>query len=563
MLRHLTISALIAASCLLIFSCTSGMKEAKIMLATADSLINTDPDAALYSLMSIDSIIIPSLSDKDRAHYILLRTQARLMCGLDVRKDTAISEAVNFYHRKGSIHNYIKALSLRGDVHSQQKDFVSAIEDYKKAGRTLDEHGGNPLISGILHTRIAELYERTYVNDSLTIERYRKALECFQKSNRHDMVMNGRLSLARAQLTISPEDSYSNILTGAGLARQQQDSSMILVSMELETAYHLIKGQYQEVLRTARTALDEFSNNDDSDRGKTIANILLAYSTAYARSGHPDSARFIASLIPANSIDRFSMHMLYYDILRSEGDLEPALDHLLEGERLADSIRSAGYRLHLRDVEKRYETSRIKEQYSSMREKYISSYMTLLGILCVVAITGSFIYSRNIRLKREVEKCTDIIRNLNEEKESVGRNNSNIRNKESAIISEEMLKVTDELMEAYYKYGRTKVIADQVKAILQHHFPEEGTMAKVRRIVDASYPGFIPRLETEYPALKEKDIYIICLMACGFSTGTICALRRISESSLYVEKTRIARKIGGDIRLSDFIAKAIQDLKQS
>ena len=126
-----------------------------------------------------------------------------------------------------------------------------------------------------------------------------------------------------------------------------------------------------------------------------------------------------------------------------------------------------------------------------------------------------------------------------------------------------MLKVTDELMEAYYKYGRTKAITEQVKAILKHHFPEEGTMMKVRRIVDATYPGFLSGLENSYPVLKEKDIYIIALTACGFSTGTICALRRISENSLYVEKTRIARKIGETGSLSDFVHKALQNYNVS
>ena len=85
---------------------------------------------------------------------------------------------------------------------------------------------------------------------------------------------------------------------------------------------------------------------------------------------------------------------------------------------------------------------------------------------------------------------------------------------------------------------------------------------RVRKIVDATYPGYLSHLEKTYPSLKEKDIYLIALMVCGFSTGTICALRRISESSLYVEKTRVAKKIGDGIRLSDFIAKTLQGNRQ-
>ena len=532
------------------------------MLTAADSLMGTDPQAALYSIMSIDSSAVLSMNNKDRALYILLRTQARYKCYLPVSGDTAISTAVEYYSRRGPASRHAIALSMRGAVNFERGDFVSALEDYKDAEKIVDEKDGGPVAAGLLHTRIAELYQLTFVNDSLTVERYRKALECFQRSDRDDRIMQARLSLARALLPVSPEESLSNTLAGAGLAMTLSDSGMILVARELETAYYLITGQYSEAVRTGSAALSE-ANYSEARFGKSVSNILLAMSTAYARTGHPDSARATASRIPREALDEATWNFLYYDIALSEDDPESALGYLATAHRIGDSTLAAGYGMHLRGVEKRYENSRMSERYTSMQNRYFSTYIILLGTLCIIIIICSLIYVRNIRLKREVEKCTDIIRSLNEEKDAAGRITSTVHGKESTLISEEMLKVTDELMEAFYKYGRTKAIAEQVKAILQCHFPEEGTMAKVRRIVDATYPGFLSGLETAYPALKEKDIYLIALMACGFSTGTICALRRISESSLYVEKTRIARRIGEEGRLADFIQKALQDYRAS
>ena len=162
--------------------------------------------------------------------------------------------------------------------------------------------------------------------------------------------------------------------------------------------------------------------------------------------------------------------MLRYEIALSEGDLDSALFHHLNMDRLTDSTLAEGYKLHLRGVEKRFETGRIRERYSSMQARYLSLYIILLGLLCTISIIFSLIYIRNIRLKREIEKCTDIIRVLNEEKDSSKSNTQTIAGKESTVISEEMLKVTDELIEAYYKYGRTKAITEQVKTILRHHY---------------------------------------------------------------------------------------------
>ena len=220
--------------------------------------------------------------------------------------------------------------------------------------------------------------------------------------------------------------------------------------------------------------------------------------------------------------------------------------------------------MHLREVEKNYENNFLKERYAAMKSRYISYLMILICVICAVTACALLVYAKYLSIQRETEKSTDIIRSLSD-----GRMDTNEMRKEppsikeSVAISEEMLKVTDELLEAYYKYGRTKAITGQVKDILEKHFPKDDTMTRVRKIVDATYPGFLSSLEKAHPSLKEKDIYVIALMACGFSTGTICALRRISESSLYVEKSRIAKKIGDNIRLSDYIANALKATKSS
>lgn len=533
------------------------------MLTAADSLMDTDPDAALYSIMSIDSSMIHSMRKKDRALYLLLLTEAKYKCYMPISQDTIINEAVRFFARRGPESRYASALTIRGAAEFERGDFVSALEDYKNA-ESIISRGGNMNMTerGLLHTRIAELYQFTFVNDSLAADRYRRALECFQQSGRHDLVMRGRLSLARALLPVSPDDALANMLAGMGLARQLADSSMMLVARELHASYLLIKERYGDVIGENRNACREFQFQG-TFYDSPMANIMLATATAYAKTGHPDSAHAVASCIPTDILSRPAYHTLLQNIAMSEGKWESALEHFTEADRIIDSTLSAGYQMHLLGVEKRYAISRINEQYSSKLNRYFISFIILLGIMCATAVSGAFVYSRNLRLKRKIENCTDIIRNLNEEKSVISSNGITIPNRDSQYITEEMLKVTDELMEAYYKYGNTKAISTHVKAILEQHFPNEGTMARVLRIVDSTYPGYLSGLRSDYPALSEKDIYLIALMACGFSTGTICALRRISENSLYVEKTRVAKKIGGNIRLSDFIARSLQANRKS
>ena len=514
------------------------------MLTAADSLMDTDPDAALYSIMSIDSSMIYSMRKKYRALYLLLLTEAKYKCYMPISQDTIINEAVRFFARRGPESRYASALTMRGAAEFERGDFVSALEDYKNAESIISRNGNmNMTERGLLHTRIAELYQFTFVNDSLAADRYRRALECFQQSGRHDLVMRGRLSLARALLPVSPDDALANILAGMGLAQQLADSSMMLVARELHASYLLIKERYGEVIGENRNACREFQFQG-TFYDSPMANIMLATATAYAKTGHPDSAHAVASCIPPGILSRPAYHTLLQNIAMSEGKWESALEHITEADRIIDSTLSAGYQMHLRGVEKRYAISRINEQYSSKLNRYFISFIILQTALiekqCLLGglATSGLIY---IYLPLCDGKGTQV----------------------TFGITEEMLKVTDELMEAYYKYGNTKAISTHVKAILEQHFPNEGTMARVLRIVDSTYPGYLSSLRSDYPALSEKDIYLIALMACGFSTGTICALRRISENSLYVEKTRVAKKIGGNIRLSDFIAKSLQANRKS
>lgn len=189
--RKLITPVLAAVACLLLFSCSPGMKEAKAMLAAADSLMDSDPQAAMYTIASIDSTAISGFNKGNRAKYILLGTQARYKCYLPVAGDTSIREAAEYYRRKGPESLYAEALIMKGAVHFENKEFIQALEDYKTAGTIIDRRGDDPLQSGLIHTRIGELYQITYVYDSLTVDRFHRALKCFLETDRTEIIMRG------------------------------------------------------------------------------------------------------------------------------------------------------------------------------------------------------------------------------------------------------------------------------------------------------------------------------------------------------------------------------------
>ena len=184
-----------------LISCNDRGTQLRQALAAADSLMMTDPQAALDTIMTIDSADAARLPRADRALYTLLRTEAEYKCWLPVAGNTtAMSKAVDYYRRKGPEDRLARALTMQGAVLSEQGDTDGAMLAYKEAEPLLERSGDLEQL-GLLHTRIGELYQTTFSNTAETVYRYRKALECFEAGNYEHRLAAANLTLSRILLT--------------------------------------------------------------------------------------------------------------------------------------------------------------------------------------------------------------------------------------------------------------------------------------------------------------------------------------------------------------------------
>ena len=122
-------------------------------------------------------------------------------------------------------------------------------------------------------------------------------------------------------------------------------------------------------------------------------------------------------------------------------------------------------------------------------------------------------------------------------------------------VLRDMVALIGEMNEACGRDGDGSAPTVDIRKMLDRYFPEEEVYDRIRRICDLLYPGVLAAIEREYPTLTRNDLLLIALMACGFPTGAICAVRRLNVHSLNVQKTRTARKIAPGLRLSDFVAQ--------
>jgi len=115
-----------------VFSCSDRNAQARLTMAAADSLITAAPQAALDTLMTIDSSDAARLPRADRVFHTLLRTEAEYKCWLPVAENTAISEAVDYYRRNGPEDRLARKMGLDESLTRYLKKRLCTYKDSTK-----------------------------------------------------------------------------------------------------------------------------------------------------------------------------------------------------------------------------------------------------------------------------------------------------------------------------------------------------------------------------------------------------------------------------------------------
>lgn len=230
-------------------------------------------------------------------------------------------------------------------------------------------------------------------------------------------------------------------------------------------------------------------------------------------------------------------------------DLQRRLNGRLAGERTdLETLRLAALVL---------ENENLKIRAMETRVNVLTSLLVLVVVLLVALAVSGVLYLRMKRLRMEyaalkasIETFDPACADVSVAADAVGEARTEIE-----AVLHDMVSLIGEMNEICGRDKDGVASASVVKSLLDKHFPENEINARIRRICDLMYPGVLSGIERDYPSLTRNDILLIALMACGFPTGAICAIRRLNEHSLNVQKTRTARKIAPGLRLADFVSR--------
>ena len=599
-----------------LISCNDRGTQLRQALAAADSLMMTDPQAALDTLLTIDSADAARLPRADRALYTLLRTEAGYKCWLPVAENTAISEAVDYYRRKGPEDRLARALTMQGAVLTECGDPDGAMLAYKEA-EPLIERSGDLEQLGLLHTHIASLYQDNILDNRTSVERYGKALECFYRAELTERIMYTHLSIARVLMYDSTEKATEHLQKGLSMALEYKDTTCILSAYELLTHLYYDKGDYRSVVRLANRAFRQFGRAQLNGTKEGIyTSILYNCAESYAESGNTDSAKIIVSGIPVrDKYDSLYVYSLYADIAEADKDYEKALDYQKEINSISADILQESHDSYLADIEKKYEDSILREEiYRRGRNNFFMAF--ILSLTVILAMILYLVMNKLLRKqKAETARQTDIAHTLSQ---TASRLTQELRTKNGEIgflhtelaLRENSLAFAEEeadrmrqekrqeekdradlermlvqqasanarLMQYYgsaYRAMQDIVTIYDTRSSNPRHFMDDAldvarefisdmnSLSNAKTVIDTAYPGFTDSLLAEFSWLQSEDMHLIVLTCFGYPNGTVSSLLHISEANLAVRRTRLARKMGLDESLTKYLKKRLYTYRES
>ncbi len=566
MIRHILACL---SSVMLISSCTGGKDHVMAELVAADSLLNVNPQLSLDIIVGLDSS--GRLSRREIAYRDYLLVSSRYKCYLSVADDTSVFHSAEYFRRRGPEEYYGKSLMMQGAVLFEQDRLEEALDSYKSAETVFEEHGSY-LDLGLVNARMGEIYRVSYVNDSASVARFGKALRYFELSGDKKRIAASSLDYARSVMADSLDVADELIMRSLKISEEIKDSSLMMYAHELSAYAEVQKGNHLKFIELADSLLSELKRADMIDE-LTWNNLNFKKADSYAELGMPDKAMDILSdVVICSDTDSLLYYYAWERIAGLKKDWQEAYHALERSAELYNDIVAANYGKRLVEAELQYDLSVARQDFYKRRNENLVIIIFLLLGLSMSALFILIVGNRLKTKKREVLEYADKLMLAEEELNEAVRQRDAIDNQiekqrkgnqELQKLSGELMNIINEIGYAYEIHKDNSNPARMVESIkhqIETSLSYKGFKDKAGKIVEILYPGMLDEIFAEAePALTEEERWIIILMCCNFETNTICVFSENSVTQLNNKKSRIARKLHSQERLSKYLMRKTEE----
>ena len=149
----------------IIFSCTEN-SELKKQFASAESLMNNHPDSALAVLRKINRSSLSS--DKMKAKYALLMSQALDKNYIDTTSFDILQPAIDYFLRKGTADEKLRTYYYQGRIYQNRENNDSAMQSFMRGREYCGQASDTLTMANLLVAQGTILYTTYKFDDFLS-----------------------------------------------------------------------------------------------------------------------------------------------------------------------------------------------------------------------------------------------------------------------------------------------------------------------------------------------------------------------------------------------------------
>ena len=548
-MKHLMTVIVIALVLAAAVAGCSGAHRYDARLMAADSLMQAAPDSAL---VLIGTVCRDSLADEgDRAYRDLLLTQARYRNYITATSDSDINRALAWYRaHSGEREKLTRALIYKGAVMEELGHPDSAMLYYKQAEATAAPDDYFNL--GYAKFRMGYLYGQIRALDGKDIQMYEEAMECFSHTNSlyHQFISVNNLGCVYRES--HPQKADSLLLKAQGLARNLNDTSLIINNLYALLVLYDNQQQYGDALHLL-SQLNSF-NPEALDY-----KLCFTAADVYSAIGMPDSASYYIELARQNHTqDKADYRMMLLGSLSMlallQGDTLLSLKLDQQSEQIADSLMANPEIIEVVKVETNFDKLSQQSRMHSHQNKRATLWI-IIGFLSLIAVLLAIFAGYHYRKTHHYDR---LIADLKRE----SMNSSFDNHIEQLNINDQHLKdfvkahtsIMRDVIAACYRAPKNH-LADEIKRIVQFQNDNKDAWTELYHYIDLEYNNIMSRTREQHPQLDERNLLLLALTCLGASCSEIAVIQGYANAStIGGNRKRLMKKMGFDGSIHDYIA---------
>lgn len=550
-------SILIAFLLLLIQSCSTSI-EINQQLDAAEKLMMQRPDSSLIILNKINADKIST--NKDRARYALLITQARDKNFIDDTNPARISEAVKYYESTNNVRYKFLSLYYYGRILFNKGDYANAIIAYTRAEELITTLN-DPYLAGLLYTQFGNIY-RTYYDYNKCLVAFQNAYHYYAQSNSDTHMAYALLDIGIAYLNLKEptlaEENFNNALQ---MAISLQDGNLQNICYQNLIALYDINGDVDRCGEIIEILNSQF---DTAQLSSCTLGAMAGYYAKLNDYNRADSYLTLAWQKTVNRNDSLTLYFKQARVLETMGRVNEALHYIEKGTLLQHKQLLHTLQQPILTNQKEYFKN--QAEYNSYRlKKNQQIFITLLASVLLLAVVIAMcvrhrILSKDLEIAKYMGLATDLQAAVQDRESRLSEIATHITTQEeihNSMIDEmhhqvaelfhKQYDLLDKLSKTYYEtHGCSKEkehIYEQVKAEINKFSNDKRAMLQLEGIVNTYKQNVIQLIRDEIPSITERDIKLLCYIYAGFSAKSISIFVGETIGNVLTRKYRLRNKI--------------------